>query len=136
MKGLDEKQTLHAFSLSLMGRASRWYYSLDLSKTNVWNELVELIVDRFIFNTMIDIALRDLETTKQGIGGNFSRYMTRWKRKASKMVNRSNEKDQINMIIKNLLLTYNSRLLSLPISSFKERPLRVFQPKNDPCPSI
>ena len=40
--------------------------------------------------------------------------------KASRMVNRPNEKDQINMIIKNLLLTYNSRLLSSPISSFGE----------------
>ena len=46
--------------------------------------------------------------------------MTRWKGKASRMVNRPNEKDQINMIIKNLLLTYNSRLLSLPISSFEK----------------
>ena len=36
------------------------------------------------------------------------------------MVNSPNEKDQINMIIKNLLLTYNSRLLSSPISSFEE----------------
>ena len=36
------------------------------------------------------------------------------------MVNRPNEKDQINMIIKNLLLAYNSRLLSLPIVSFGE----------------
>ena len=46
--------------------------------------------------------------------------MTRWKGKASRMVNRPNEKDQINMIIKNFLLAYNSRLLSLPISSFRE----------------
>ena len=45
MKGLDKKQTLHAFSLSLTGGASRWYYSLDLSKTKVLNELVELFVD-------------------------------------------------------------------------------------------
>ena len=36
------------------------------------------------------------------------------------MVNRPNEKDQINMIIKNFLLAYNNRLLSLPISSFGE----------------
>ena len=35
MKALDEKQTLHAFPLSLMGGASRWYYSLDPSKTKV-----------------------------------------------------------------------------------------------------
>ena len=36
------------------------------------------------------------------------------------MVNRLDEKDQINMIIKNLLLAYNSRLLLSPISSFGE----------------
>ena len=35
MKGLDEKQTLHAFTLSLMGGALRWYYSLDSNKTEV-----------------------------------------------------------------------------------------------------
>ena len=81
---------------------------------------MELFVDLFIFNTMIDVTLKDLETTKQGVGETFSEYMTRWKTKASRMVNRPNEKDQINMIIKNLLPAYNSRLLSSPISSFGE----------------
>ena len=38
MNGLDEKKTLHAFPFSVMGGALRWYYSLDLSKTKVWNE--------------------------------------------------------------------------------------------------
>ena len=72
MKGLDEKQTLHAFLLSFTGGTSRWYYSLDPNKTKVWNELVELFVDQFIFNTMIVVTLRDLETTKQGVGETFS----------------------------------------------------------------
>ena len=103
-----------------MGGVTRWYYSLDLNKTKVWNELVELFVDQFIFNTMIDVTLRDLDTTKQGLKETFSEYMTRWKNKTSRMVNRPNEKDQIKMIIKNLFLVYNSRLLSLPISSFEE----------------
>ena len=67
---------------------------------------------------MIDLTLRDLKTTKQGIRETFSEYMTGWKNKASRMVNRPNEKDQINMIIKNFLPVYNSRLLSSPISSF------------------
>ncbi|XP_075658966.1 uncharacterized protein LOC142628815 [Castanea sativa] len=119
VKGLDEKQTLHAFPLSLTGSASR-YYSLDPSKTKVWNELMELFVDQFIFNTMIDVTLTDLETIKQGVGETFLEYMTRWKTKASRMDNKPNEKDQINVIIKNLLLAYNSRLLSLPIRSFGE----------------
>ena len=84
MKGLDEKQTLHAYPLSLTRGASRWYYSLDLSKTKVWKELAELFVDQFIFNTMIDVTLRDLETTKQGFGETFSEHMTRWKGKLPK----------------------------------------------------
>ena len=84
MKGLDEKQTLHAaFPLSFAGGASRWYYSLDPTKTKVCNELVEL------FNTMIDLG-----TTKQGVGETFSEYMKKWKEKASRMVNRPNEKNQ------------------------------------------
>ena len=120
MKGLDEKQIFHAFPLSLIRGALRWYYSLDPSKTKVWNELVELFVEQFIFNTMIDVSLRDLETTKQGEEETFSEYMTKWKGKASRMVNRPNEKDQINIIIKNLLLAYNSRPLSSLISSFRE----------------
>ena len=61
-----------------MGGASRWHYSLDPSKTKVWNELVELFVDQFIFNTMIDVTLRDLETTNWGVGETLSEYMTRW----------------------------------------------------------
>ena len=79
-----------------------------------------VVVDQFSFNTMIDVTLRDLETTKQGVGEAFFEYMTRWKGKASRVINRPNEKDQILMIIRNLLLTYNSRLLSSSISSFGE----------------
>ena len=60
-----------------MGGASRWYYSLDLSKTKVWSELVELFVDQF-FNTMIVVTLRDLQTTKQGVRETFSEYMNKW----------------------------------------------------------
>ena len=66
MKGLDEKQTLHAFPLSLTGGESRWYYNLDPTKTKVWNEPVEFFVDQFIFNIMIDVTLMDLETTEKG----------------------------------------------------------------------
>ena len=43
----------------------------------MWNNLVELFVDQFIFNTMVDVTLRDLETTKQGAGETFFEYMTK-----------------------------------------------------------
>ena len=120
MKGLDDKQTLYAFPLSLVGGSLRWYYNLDPSKTKVANELVDFRGDKLIFNSMIDMTFRDLETTKQGVGETFFEYMMRWKGKTSMMVNRPNDKDQINMTIKNFLSTYNTRLLSSPISSYRE----------------
>ena len=43
-----------------------------------------------------------------------------WKGKASRMVNRPNEKDQINMIIEIFLSAHNNRLLSSHIGSFGE----------------
>ena len=59
-------------------------------------------------------------TTKQGFNKTFFEYMMRWKNKVSRMVNRPNEKDQINMIIKNFLPTNNNGLLSSPINSLVE----------------
>ena len=81
MKELDEKQALHAFPLSLTEGASQWYYCLDPSKIKVWNELVEFFMDQFIFNTIIDVTLRDLETTKQGVGENVFRIHDKVERK-------------------------------------------------------
>jgi len=61
---MDEKQALCAFPMSLTGNALKWYYNLDPSETKVWNELVDLFVDQFIFIIVIDVTLRDLDTTK------------------------------------------------------------------------
>ena len=93
VKGLDEKQALCAFPMSLTKNALRWCYNLDPSKTKVWNELVDLFVDQFIFNIMIDVTLRDLETTKQGFNETFSEYMMRWKNKVPRRANRPNKRD-------------------------------------------
>ena len=115
------RSKLCVLSLSLTGNASRWYYNLDPSRTKVWNELGKLFVDQFIFNIVIDMTLRDLKTTKQGFNETFFEHMTRWKNKVSRMVNRPNEKDQINMIIKNLLqhtIIGFCRRLSIPLWSY------------------
>ena len=78
------RSKLCVLSLSLMGNASRWYYNLDLSRTKVWNELVKLFVDQFIFNILIDMTLIDLETTKKGFNKTFFEHMMRWKKQSIK----------------------------------------------------
>ncbi len=51
---------------------SRWYYSLDIRKTGVWGELIKVFVMQSSYNTMSDVTLRDLETTKQKNDETFS----------------------------------------------------------------
>jgi hypothetical protein len=44
----------------------------------------------------------------------------RWREKASKMINCLGEKDQINIMMKGLLLVYFNRMLSTPIMDFEQ----------------
>jgi hypothetical protein len=120
MKGLNEIQVLNAFPFSLSGSASKWYYTLDMGKVKGWTDLVNAFLTQFSFNTMIDITLRDLETTKQKEGETFSEYLVRWRDKASKMINRPGEKDQVNIMMKGLLPVYFNRMLSAPIMNFEQ----------------
>jgi hypothetical protein len=120
MKGLNEIQVFNAFPFSLIGFASKWYYTLDMGKVKGWTELVNAFLNQFSFNTMIDITLRDLETTKQKEGETFSEYLVIWREKASKMINRPGEKDHVNIMMKGLLPVYFNRMLSTPIMNFKQ----------------
>ena len=47
---------------------------------------------QFSYNTMIDVTLRDLETMCQRDNKTFSEFFVRWRAKASKMINRLDEK--------------------------------------------
>jgi hypothetical protein len=106
IKGLNEEQALRAFLLSLARSASNWYYTLNLGQTKNWGELVKIFVDQFSYNTMIDVTLCDLETTCQRENETFFEFLVRWRAKASKMMNRPKEKDQVNMVMKGLLPVY------------------------------
>ena len=83
IKGLNEQQVLQAFLLSLAGSASNWYYALNMGQTKNWGELVEIFIDQFSYNTMINVTLCDLETTRQKENETFSEFLVRWRAKAS-----------------------------------------------------
>ncbi len=91
-KGFNEEQVLHDFPFSLLGFASKWYYSLELGKNKIWGELVDLFLKQFANNTMIDVTLRDLETTKRK-NETFFEFLIIYMEKASKMVNSPTKKD-------------------------------------------
>jgi|UniRef100_A0A2N9FA45 hypothetical protein len=120
IKGLNEQQVLQAFLLSLAGSASNWYYALNMGQTKNWGELVEIFIDQFSYNTMINVTLCDLETTRQKENETFSEFLVRWRAKASKRMNRLKEKDQVNMVMKGLLPVYYNRMFASPIMDFEQ----------------
>jgi hypothetical protein len=50
-------------------------YSLDLGKIGVWEELIEVFIKHFAYNAMINVTLRDLETSKQRNNETFSKQL-------------------------------------------------------------
>ena len=65
-------------------------------------------------------TLRDLETTRQRENETFPEFLVRWRAKALKMMNRPNEKDQVNMVMKGLLLVYYNWMFASPIIEFEQ----------------
>ena len=80
--------------------------------------MVEAFVQQYLYNVQLDVSLRDLETTKQLSNETFSDFLMRWREKASKMPNRSSEKDQVRMVIKNILPTYGHQCAPISLKSF------------------
>ena len=74
---------LHAFPLSLSGIAEEWYYTLDVEKTKVWKELINLFVKQFSYNTTVDVTFKDLKIMQQDDNERFSKFLVRLRVKAA-----------------------------------------------------
>ena len=57
----------------------------------------------------MDITRRDLETIKQEPKESFSTFITKWRDKATQMMNRPSEEEQLTMVVKNVLPIYQDR---------------------------
>ena len=68
--------------------------------------MAEAFVQQYSYNVQLDVSLRDLETTKKLSNESFSNFQMRWRGKASKIPNRPSKKDQVRMVMKNILPTY------------------------------
>jgi hypothetical protein len=90
---------------------------LDVEKTKVWKELINLFMKQFSYNTMVDVTFKDLETMQQNDNETFSEFQARWRAKAAKMMNRLAEKDQVNVEMKNLL---PNKVCVSPIMDFEQ----------------
>ena len=116
--GLTNEQIILCFPWTLSGVALQWYLSLENAKLNDWNKMAEAFVQQYSYNVQLDVSLRDLETTKQLSNKSFLDFLMRWRGKASKMPNFPSEKDQVRMVMKNILPTYGRQLAPIPLKTF------------------
>ena len=58
--------------------------------------------------------------TRQRENETFSEFLVRWKAKASNMMNRPMEKDQVNVVMKGLLPVYYNQMFASPILDFEQ----------------
>ena len=74
---------------------------------------------QYKYNIEVNIARRDLETTKQDPKESFSTFITKWKSKATQMINKPKEKEQLTMVVKNLLPICHKYLFAQYFPNFK-----------------
>ena len=92
--GLSSSMMAILFHQTLTGAALSWYFTLQPSKTRIWEEVVKAFVTRYEYNQELDVTVRDLETTRQEYRESFAGFLTRWREKAAKMINRPNERNK------------------------------------------
>ena len=85
---------------------------------NNWNKMAEAFAQQYSYNVQWDVNLRDLGTTKKLSNESISDFLMRWRRKTSKTPNRPSEKNQVRMVMKNVLPTYGRQLAPILQKTF------------------
>ena len=106
------------FVLSLEGTAVNWYYGLEKSIRADWKELCSTFLKQYEYNTKLKVSIRNLELTKQRSNESFSDFLTRLMNKAGLMKNKLDEKDQVRMVVRNILPNLVKRLQMMNPKSF------------------
>jgi hypothetical protein len=117
--GADDEILAQLFQNTSTGVALKWFFNLKDSRTNTWEDICSEFFKQYRFNNEVDVTRRDLETTKQGAKETFSSFITRWRAKAVQMTSRLSEEDQLQMVVQNLLPTYNKHLFAQYFPTFK-----------------
>ena len=107
------------FQNTLTGVALRWFLNLDDVGARNWEDIYREFHKQYKYNIEVDITRRDLETTKQEPKESSSTFITKWRAKATQMMSRPSEEEQLAMVVKNLLPVYHKYLFAQYFPNFK-----------------
>ena len=110
--GATEEMLVQMFQNTLTGAVLRWFLNVEDNRARNWEDICREFHNQYKYNIEVDVTRRDLETTKQELKESFSAFITKWRSKATQMMNRPNEEKQLTMVVKNLLLVYHKYLFA------------------------
>ena len=110
--GAIEEMLVQMFQNTLTGAVLRWFLNVEDNRARNWEDICREFHNQYKYNIEVDVTRRDLETTKQELKESFSAFITKWRSKATQMMNRPNEEKQLTMVVKNLLLVYHKYLFA------------------------
>ena len=110
--GAIEELLAQMFLNILIGAAFRWFLNLDDARARSWEDICREFHNQYKYNIEVDVTRRDLETMKQELKESFSTFITKWRSKATQMMNRPSEGGQLTMVVKNLLPAYHKYLFA------------------------
>ncbi|KAF5933879.1 hypothetical protein HYC85_030050 [Camellia sinensis] len=117
--GLTKPQKLSLYGRTLSGVAATWYTKLEDKVKQDWEELAEAFVDQYSYNTQVEMTMQELETTRQNPTESFVEFVARWRAKAAQMTDRPSERDQVQMMVRNLEHDMLQKLIVAPLFTFK-----------------
>ncbi|KAF5933077.1 hypothetical protein HYC85_029248 [Camellia sinensis] len=117
--GLTKPQKLSLYGRTLSGVVATWYTKLEGKVKQDWEELAEAFVDQYSYNTQVEMTMQELETTRQNPTEPFVEFVARWRAKAAQMTDRPSERDQVQMMVRNLEHDMLQKLIVAPLFIFK-----------------
>ena len=91
--GATKELLAQMFQNTLTGATIRWFLNLDDARARSWEDICRKFHNQYKYNIEVDVTRRDLETTKQEPKESFSTFITKWRSKAAKIMNRPSEEE-------------------------------------------
>lgn len=102
MYNIEKNAMGQMFQQTLAGPALRWFLGLDISKKGSWEDIGAAFMAQYNYNIQLEMTIRELDATKMGANESFADFIKRWRGKASQMIDRPSEKEQMRIITRNL----------------------------------
>ena len=92
---------------------------MEDTRAQNWEYICRKFHNQYKYNIEVDVMKKDMETTKQEPKESFAAFITKWRSKATQMMNKPNEVEKLTMVVKNLLPIHHKYLFAQYFPNFK-----------------